>query len=48
MLLAINLNNTNVKFSLFEGDDVVAEWRQQTSARIVGAPADLDRGATRP
>ncbi|MDP6342305.1 MAG: type III pantothenate kinase [Alphaproteobacteria bacterium] len=32
MLLAINLNNTNVKFSLFDGDDVVAEWRQQTSA----------------
>jgi type III pantothenate kinase len=32
MLLAINLNNTNVKFSLFDGDDMVAEWRQQTSA----------------
>ncbi|MDP6692331.1 MAG: type III pantothenate kinase [Alphaproteobacteria bacterium] len=32
MLLAINLNNTNVKFTLFDGDDVLAEWRQQTSA----------------
>lgn len=27
MLLAINANNTNVKFALFEGDKTVGEWR---------------------
>lgn len=30
MLLAINANNTNVKFALFEGDEVVGEWRIST------------------
>ena len=32
MLLAINANNTNVKFTLFDGDQTVGEWRQHTSA----------------
>lgn len=32
MLLAINANNTNVKFTLFDGDDAIGEWRQHTSA----------------
>lgn len=32
MLLAINANNTNVKFALFDGDTIVGEWRQHTSA----------------
>ncbi|MDA1100670.1 MAG: type III pantothenate kinase [Proteobacteria bacterium] len=32
MLLAINANNTNVKFTLFDGDEAVGEWRQHTSA----------------
>jgi type III pantothenate kinase len=31
MLLAINANNTNVKFALFEGGSVVGEWRISTS-----------------
>ena len=31
MLLAINANNTNVKFTLFDGEDTIGEWRQQTS-----------------
>jgi type III pantothenate kinase len=31
MLLAINANNTNVKFALFEGGAVVGEWRISTS-----------------
>ncbi|HIM25341.1 MAG TPA: type III pantothenate kinase, partial [Rhodospirillales bacterium] len=32
MLLAINANNTNVKFTLFDGQDTIGEWRQQTSS----------------
>lgn len=32
MLLAISADNTNVKFALFDGDDIVGEWRQHTSA----------------
>lgn len=32
MLLAINANNTNVKFGVIEGDRIVGEWRQHTSA----------------
>ena len=31
MLLAINANNTNVKFALFDGETVVDEWRISTS-----------------
>lgn len=30
MLLAINANNTNTKFALFEGETIRAEWRAQT------------------
>ncbi len=36
MLLAINANNTNVKFALFDGDTIVGEWRQHTSASRTG------------
>jgi type III pantothenate kinase len=32
MLLAINANNTNVKFGVFDGDRIVGEWRQHTSS----------------
>lgn len=32
MLLAINANNTNVKFGIIDGDRIVGEWRQHTSA----------------
>jgi len=32
MLLAINANNTNVKFTIFDGDDIRGEWRQHTSS----------------
>jgi type III pantothenate kinase len=32
MLLAINVNNTNVKFGVIDGDKIVGEWRQHTSA----------------
>jgi type III pantothenate kinase len=32
MLLAINCNNTNVKFGVVDGDRIVGEWRQHTSA----------------
>jgi len=32
MLLAISADNTNVKFSLFDGDEMVGQWRQHTSA----------------
>lgn len=32
MLLAINANNTNVKFGVVDGDRIVGEWRQHTSA----------------
>ena len=30
MLLAINVNNTNVKFGVVDGDRIVGEWRQHT------------------
>jgi len=32
MLLAINANNTNVKFGVVDGERIVGEWRQHTSA----------------
>jgi type III pantothenate kinase len=32
MLLAINANNTNVKFGIIDGDRIIGEWRQHTSA----------------
>ncbi|MBC8242343.1 MAG: type III pantothenate kinase [Alphaproteobacteria bacterium] len=32
MLLAISADNTNVKFALFDGETVIGEWRQHTSA----------------
>jgi len=32
MLLAINANNTNVKFGLFEGERMVGDWRLRTDA----------------
>jgi type III pantothenate kinase len=32
MLLAINVNNTNVKFGVIDGNRIVGEWRQHTSA----------------
>jgi len=32
MLLAINANNTNVKFTIVDGNDIVGEWRQHTSS----------------
>ena len=32
MLLAINANNTNVKFGLFEGDRMVGDWRIRTES----------------
>lgn len=37
MLLAVNVNNTNAKFALLEGDAVRCEWRQQT---VSGRTAD--------
>jgi type III pantothenate kinase len=36
MLLAINANNTNVKFAVFDGETIVGEWRQHTSAMRTG------------
>ncbi len=36
MLLAINANNTNVKFSVYDGDRAVGEWRQRTSTGRTG------------
>ncbi len=36
MLLAINVNNTNIKFGVVDGDDIVGEWRQHTSAMRTG------------
>lgn len=33
MLLAINANNTNVKFGVFDGDRIIGEWRQHTSSQ---------------
>ncbi len=32
MLLAINANNTNVKFGLFDGDRLVGDWRLRTES----------------
>jgi len=32
MLLAINANNTNVKFGLFDGDRMVGDWRLRTES----------------
>ena len=32
MLLAINANNTNVKFAVFDGDETRGEWRISTTA----------------
>lgn len=32
MLLAINANNTNVKFALYDGDKAVGDWRIKTEA----------------
>src|SRR5262249_47332354 len=32
MLLAINANNTNVKFGLFDGDRMVGDWRMRTDS----------------
>src|ERR1044071_2913795 len=32
MLLAINCNNTNIKFGVVDGDRIIGEWRQHTSA----------------
>ncbi|HEY4161592.1 MAG TPA: type III pantothenate kinase, partial [Dongiaceae bacterium] len=32
MLLAINANNTNVKFSVYDGDRAVGDWRLTTEA----------------
>lgn len=32
MLLAINANNTNTKFAVFEGNRIIGEWRMQTVA----------------
>jgi type III pantothenate kinase len=36
MLLTINANNTNVKFAIFDGDEMIGEWRQHTSANRTG------------
>lgn len=36
MLLAINVNNTNVKFGVIDGDRIIGEWRQHTSAMRTG------------
>jgi type III pantothenate kinase len=36
MLLAINANNTNTKFSVHDGERAVGEWRQRTSAGRTG------------
>ena len=32
MLLAINCNNTNIKFGVVDGERIVGEWRSHTSA----------------
>jgi type III pantothenate kinase len=32
MLLAINCNNTNIKFGVVDGDKVLGEWRSHTTA----------------
>ena len=36
MLLVINANNTNMKFSIYDGDTAVGEWRQHTSVLRTG------------
>ncbi len=36
MLLAINANNTNTKFSVYDGERAIGEWRQRTSAQRTG------------
>ena len=36
MLLAINVNNTNIKFGVIDGEEIVGEWRQHTSAMRTG------------
>ena len=51
MLLAINCNNTNIKFGVVDGDRNVGEWRQHTSAmRTAGsaiASGDRSRASRR-
>ncbi len=36
MLLAINCNNTNIKFSVHDGERFIGEWRQHTSSARTG------------
>lgn len=36
MLLAINANNTNTSFCIFEGDTIRAAWRASTNAKSTG------------
>lgn len=36
MLLTINANNTNIKFSVYDGENAVGEWRQHTSTSRTG------------
>lgn len=36
MLLAINANNTNTKFAVYEGEAAIGEWRQHTSVSRTG------------
>ena len=36
MLLAINCNNTNIKFSVHDGQEFIGEWRQHTSSSRTG------------
>ena len=36
MLLAIDAGNTNIKFALFEGQEIKARWRIATDARRTG------------
>lgn len=36
MLLVVNANNTNTKFSIYDGETAVGEWRQHTSAMRTG------------
>ena len=33
MLLAIDVGNTNSKFVVFDGDNIVAQWRLRTEAK---------------
>ncbi|GAA4419760.1 type III pantothenate kinase [Actinokineospora soli] len=41
MLLAIDVGNTNTAFGLFEGADLVRDWRTRTDARITADELDL-------